>query len=192
MTGQLVYPGTGEKSRVSFLFSDGTSLDFNDNRVFGELRLVDDWKELPFIRKLGPEPFSLSPRRFKELCSAKRTSIKPLLMDQAFLSGIGNLYAAEALFRSRIHPQRSASSLSDREKETLLSAITAILREAISCGGSSVDDFVRLSGKPGSYVRFHKVYGRLGKPCMICKTAIVRIALGGRGTYFCPNCQRMR
>ncbi len=192
MTGQLVYPGTGERSRVSFRFTDATLLDFNDARVFGELRLLDDWRELPFIKGLGPEPSAITAQRFKELVASKRALIKPLLMDQSFLSGIGNLYAAEALFHGRIHPQRRASSLSDTEKDALFRAITAVLHEATRAGGSSVDDYVRLSGKPGGYSRFHTVYGREGMPCTVCKTPIRRITLGGRGTYFCPKCQRMR
>ncbi|MCK9604284.1 MAG: DNA-formamidopyrimidine glycosylase [Candidatus Omnitrophica bacterium] len=189
MTGQLVYPGDGKKSRVSFRLSDGKTLDFNDQRLFAELRLLDDWHTLKFIQGLGPEPFVLSPEQFKKMLSAKKTKIKPLLMDQTFISGIGNLYAAEALFRARIHPARSALSLSDKEKELLLNQIKDTLREAIEHKGSSVDQYVQLSGRPGDYAKYHKVYGRVGKPCFICKTPIKRITLGGRGTYFCPKCQ---
>jgi formamidopyrimidine-DNA glycosylase len=110
MTGQLVYPGDGKKSRVSFHFSDGKSLDFNDQRLFAELRLLDDWRSLKFIQGLGPEPFALTLEQFKRMLSLKKTKIKPLLMDQAFISGIGNLYAAECLFRAGIHPARPAQS----------------------------------------------------------------------------------
>ena len=120
----------------------------------------------------------------------KKTKIKPLIMDQTFISGIGNLYAAEALFRAKIHPARPAQSLSDKEKELLFKQIQAVLTEAIHYGGSSVDDYVRLSGKRGEYASHHKVYGREGKPCLVCKSAIKRISLGGRGTYFCPRCQK--
>jgi len=190
MTGQLVYPGDGTKSRVSFHLSGGKNLDFNDQRLFGELRLLDDWHALKFIQGLGPEPFALGPGQFKEMLAAKKTKIKPLLMDQAFISGIGNLYAAEVLFGARIHPERPANSLSDKEKELLFKEIKAVLRKAIRYGGSSVDNYVRLSGKSGNYVQFHKVYDREGKPCLICRRPIKRIALGGRGTYFCPGCQR--
>ncbi|MDD5165945.1 MAG: DNA-formamidopyrimidine glycosylase [Candidatus Omnitrophica bacterium] len=189
MTGQLVYPGDGKKSRVSFRLSDGKTLDFNDQRLFAELRLLDDWHTLKFIQGLGPEPFALSQEQFKKMLSAKKTKIKPLLMDQAFISGIGNLYAAEALFRARIHPARSALSLSDKEKELLFNQIKDTLREAIEHKGSSVDQYVQLSGRPGDYAKYHKVYDRVGKPCVVCKTPIKRIALGGRGTYFCPKCQ---
>jgi len=190
MTGQLVYPGGGKKARVTFYLSDGNVLDFNDQRLFAELRLLDDWHNLKFVQGLGPEPFDVTPAQFKEMLAKKKTKIKPLLMDQAFISGIGNLYAAEVLFRARIHPERPAASLRDAEKELLFKEIKEVLNEAIRYGGSSIDDYVRVSGKPGNYVAHHKVYGREGKPCLVCKAPIKRIALGGRGTYFCPKCQK--
>lgn len=190
MTGQLVYPGSGLKSRVSFRLSDGKNLDFNDQRLFGELRLLDDWRSFKFIQGLGPEPFDVSSGVFKEMLSAKKTKIKPLLMNQTFISGIGNLYAAESLFRAGIHPLRPANSLSNQEKEFLFKEIRAVLKEAIAYGGSSIDNYVRLSGERGSYVSQHKVYGRENKPCTACKTPIKRISLAGRGTFFCPKCQK--
>lgn len=190
MTGQLVYPGDGLKSRVSFKLSNGKLLDFNDSRILGDLRLLSDWKTLKFICDLGPEPFDLSPGQFKKMLASKKTKIKPLLMDQKFISGVGNLYAVEALFRAKIHPERKAFSLKDREKEVLLKEIKNVLSEAIKHKGSSVDQYVQVSGKAGNYVKFHKVYDRLNKPCFICKNPIKRIALGGRGTYFCPKCQK--
>lgn len=190
MTGQLVYPGSNQKSRVSFHLSDNKTLDFNDQRLFGELRLLDNWHSLKFIKSLGPEPFDLNPGKFKTMLTAKKTKIKPLLMDQTFISGIGNLYAAESLFQARIDPRRPAQSLSDTEKETLFRTIKDVLSEAIRYGGSSVDDYVRVSGKRGDYAKYHKVYGREGKNCFSCKSLVKRISLGGRGTYFCPQCQR--
>jgi formamidopyrimidine-DNA glycosylase len=190
MTGQLVYPGDAKISRVSFKLSDGKTLDFNDQRLFAELRVMDDWRSLRFIQGLGPEPFELSLEKFKEMLAAKKTKIKPLLLDQTFISGIGNLYAAESLFRAKIHPERAANSLSAQEKQLLFGQIQEVLKQAIKHGGSSVDDYVRLTGKPGNYARFHKVYGRQGKSCLICKTPIKKINLGGRGTCFCPRCQK--
>jgi len=190
MTGQLVYPGGSQRSRVAFHLSPGQIMDFNDDRLFGELRLVSDWKKLKFVRGLGPEPFDLTFADFKDMLSKKKTKIKPLLMDQSFISGIGNLYAAEILFRAKIHPQRPAQSLTGGEKVTLYKEIKSVLKNAIKHGGSSVDDYVRLSGKPGDYRRFHRVYGRSGKPCFVCRSPIKRIAQGGRGTYFCGKCQK--
>jgi len=189
MTGQLIYPGDGKNSRVSFGFSDGTILDFNDQRLFGELRILDDWRELKFIQGLGPEPFDLTAGEFKKMLAQKKTKIKPLLMDQTFISGVGNLYAAEVLFRAKIHPARPASSLSDKEQATLLKEIKSTLLEAIKYKGSSVDQYLQVSGNPGGYVKYHKVYDRKGKPCLVCGGPIKRISLGARGTYFCPRCQ---
>ena len=190
LTGQLIYPGDAEHSRVSFKLSDNKILDFNDARLLGELRLIDDWKSLKFVKELGPEPFDLTLEQFKQMLENKKTKIKPLLMDQTFMSGIGNLYAAEALFRAKIHPERPASSLSDKEKELLFKEIRNTLIEAIHYKGSSVDQYLQLSGKPGDYIKYLKVYGRQGRPCFVCKTPIKRIVLGNRGTYFCPVCQK--
>jgi len=189
MTGQLVYPGDSKRSRVSFHLSDGKILDFNDQRLFAELRLLDDWRSLKFIQSLGPEPFDLTLQEFKNRLCARKTRIKPLLLDQTFISGIGNLYAAEILFRSAIDPQRPAADLTDKEKGVLFRRMKEVLRAAIRHGGSSVDDYVRLSGERGGYAAYHQVYGREGQPCPICKTPIRRIVLGSRGTYFCPKCQ---
>jgi len=189
MTGQLVYPGGGKASRVFFGLSGGKGLDFNDQRLFGELRLVRDWQSLPFVKKLGPEPFDLTLAKFKDMLSGCKTQIKPLLMNQEFICGIGNLYAAEILFCARINPLRRAQSLNTQEKKSLYLAMQKVLRMAIKHGGSSIDDYVRLSGRPGGYVAYHRVYGRAGKPCFICKSLIKRIAQAGRGTYFCPKCQ---
>jgi formamidopyrimidine-DNA glycosylase len=180
----------GKNTRVSFHLSDGKWLDFNDQRLFAELRLLDDWRSLKFIQRLGPEPFAMDIGQFKEMLAKKKTKIKPLLLDQAFICGIGNLYAAEVLFRARIHPERHASSLSDKEKGLLFKEIRDTLTEAILHKGSSVDQYVQVSGQRGDYVKYHKVYDRKDKPCLVCKTPIQRTALGGRGTYFCPKCQR--
>ncbi len=190
MTGQFVFPGNGKHSRVSFRFADGTLLDFNDNRLFAELRLVDDWKKLAFVRELGPDPFEISDAQFRQMLSKKGTKIKPLLMDQSFIAGIGNIYAAEMLFDSRISPARPASSLSDREKGRLYQAMKDVLNAAIRAKGSSVDNYVQLDGHEGGFVPHLKVYGREGKPCEGCRGTVKRTTLGGRGTYFCPSCQK--
>lgn len=189
MTGQLIYPGELKQSKVSFLLSDGKYLSYNDRRLLGELRLVEDWKELKFIKELGPEPFDITPKQFSDMLKDKKTKIKPLIMDQKFMAGVGNLYACEALFRAGISPSKTASSLNGRESALLLKEIVQTLREAIKSKGSSMDQYLRPSGEKGNYVAFHKVYDREGKPCLACANPIKRIALGGRGTYFCPRCQ---
>jgi len=190
MTGQLVYPGSGKQSRVSFKLSDRRLLDYNDRRLLGELRLLDNWRNLKFIKELGPEPFGLTKQVFSKMLSQKKTKIKPLLMDQTFIAGVGNLYAAEALFKAKIDPLRPASSLSNKEKFALFESIRNILSEAIKHKGSSMDQYVTASGEKGNYVSYHRVYGREDEPCFICKTPIKRIPLGGRGTYFCGRCQK--
>ncbi|MFH1678641.1 MAG: bifunctional DNA-formamidopyrimidine glycosylase/DNA-(apurinic or apyrimidinic site) lyase, partial [Candidatus Omnitrophota bacterium] len=190
LTGQLVYPGDDINSRVSFKLSDNKLLDYNDSRLLGELRVIDDWASFRFIRELGPEIFHLTAGKFKEMLAKRKTMIKPLLMDQKFIAGIGNLYAAEILFRAGIHPQRPSFSLSDKENDKLFKEIKAVLEEAIQHKGSSIDQYVQLSGTPGDYAKYHKVYGRAGENCFRCKSPIKRIALGGRGTYFCAKCQK--
>jgi len=165
-------------------------LDFNDQRLFAELRVLDDWRNLKFIQGLGPEPFEISLGQFQKMLDSKKTKIKPLLMDQTFIAGIGNLYAAECLFRAKINPARAANSLTEQEKEILFNEIKNCLTQAIKYGGSSIDDYVRVSGQKGEYKQFHQVYARDGKPCLVCKNIIERIVLGGRGTYFCPKCQK--
>ena len=163
---------------------------FNDTRIFGELRIVDNWQDLKFIKELGPEPFALTENKFSEILKKKRTKIKVLIMDQKIISGIGNLYASEALFRAKIDPRRSANSLSAKETGKLFEEIKKVLSEAIKYGGSSIDQYMRVSGKPGDYVKFHQVYDRKDEPCYKCKEKVKRISLGGRGTYFCPGCQK--
>lgn len=190
MTGQLVYPGSAKQSKVSFKLSDGKSLDYNDRRILGELRVVRDWQSMKFFKQMGPEIYDLSAAEFSKMLCQKKTKIKPLLMDQTFISGVGNLYAAEALFRAKIHPLRSAISLSQKEKKALFLTITETLNEAIKHRGSSVDQYVTLSGKKGNYADYHRVYDRQGEPCVICKSPVKRISLGGRGTYFCGRCQK--
>lgn len=197
MTGQLVLRrdlpnilASGKTiCRVTFYLNSGMILDFNDQRLFGELRLIDDWKKLSFIKSLGPEPFNLTSVDFKDMLFKRRVGIKPLLLDQKFISGIGNIYAAEILYRAKIHPQRLASNLTHQEQLVLYKEMQKVLKSAIKHGGSSVDDYVRVSGRNGDYGRFHRVYGRSGKPCFNCGTPIKRIAQGGRGTYFCERCQ---
>ncbi|MFH0917565.1 MAG: bifunctional DNA-formamidopyrimidine glycosylase/DNA-(apurinic or apyrimidinic site) lyase [Candidatus Omnitrophota bacterium] len=190
MTGQLVIPGGAKNARVAFVLNGGMILDFNDQRLFGELRLVRDWKKLEFVQRLGPEPFDLTSADFKDMLLKRKTAIKPLLLDQSFIAGIGNIYAAEILFRAKINPQRQAQSLDQEEQLALYQEMKKVLKNAIKHGGSSVDDYVRVSGKNGDYGRFHQVYGREGKFCFVCSSPVKRMTQGGRGTYFCSRCQR--
>lgn len=197
MTGRLIYSSEGEElpyARVIFLFPDKTQLNFIDMRGFGGLWLIPDkeFSNLPFLKSLGPEPlendFTLA--RFRELLKGKRGKIKSLLMDQTFIVGVGNIYSQEALFLSGIHPERNASMLIDSEVESLHNNLLAVLQEASSHGGSSVNTYVDLNGKKGSYESHLKVYGRQKKNCSRCGAVIRKIKVNGRGTCFCPVCQK--
>jgi len=193
MTGQLIYSAKKEeKARVILCLSGGNYLNFNDQRLFAELRLVCDWQKLKFVQELGPEPLEkeFTAQKFKQILTAKKAKIKPLLMDQTFIAGIGNLYAQEALFSAGILPTRPANKLKDKEIKKLHATIQKVLREGIRYRGSSVDNYVNGRGNPGAYHLRLKVYGREGKPCVKCKTKIKKINLGGRGTCFCPKCQK--
>lgn len=193
MTGQLIYSSKRqEKARVIFVFSDGEYLNFNDQRLFAELRLVSDWLKMKFVQELGPEPLEkeFTAKKFKQMLEGKKTKIKPLLMEQAFIAGIGNLYAQEALFLSGILPGRPANEIKDKEVKKLHQAIQKVLRDAIQYRGSSVDNYVNGRGRGGEYHLRLKVYDREGEPCLKCGTKIKKISLGGRGTCLCPKCQK--
>lgn len=197
MTGRLIYSSEGEElayARVIFIFPDKTQLNFTDMRGFGGLWLIPDeeFTNLPFLKSLGPEPlendFTLA--RFRGLLKGKKGKIKSLLMEQTFIAGIGNIYSQEALFLSGIHPERNASILIDREIESLYNNLLAVLREALSYRGSSIDAYVDLNGKKGSYESHLRVYGRQKKNCPRCGAVIRKIKVSGRGTCFCPVCQK--
>jgi len=192
MTGQLVYGNLDKKARVSFKLSKGEYLCYNDQRTLGELRLVDDWKQLSVISKMGPEPLESEFKLniFAKLLLKRSTKIKPLLLDQHFIAGIGNIYAAEALFLSKIMPDRTACSLKPDEVKLLFKNIKKVLTKAIKCRGSSFSDYRDGHGQMGSFSRHFYVYGRKAQPCLVCVNKIQRIALGGRGTFFCDKCQK--
>jgi formamidopyrimidine-DNA glycosylase len=192
MTGQLIYGQELKQARVCFILSNGQYLNFNDTRLFGSIRLVDDWKKAKGIVDMGPEPLGqdFTVETLKEILSRKKTKVKPLLMDQSFIAGIGNIYAQEALFRAGIHPERPANSLTKEEVKKLFLEIQKVLNEAIQCRGSSIDDYVDAKGQKGGFEKYHQVYGLNGRSCYKCNTVIKKIELAGRGTCFCPKCQK--
>lgn len=192
MTGQLIYGPEQPQARVCFILCDGQCLNFNDARLFGAVRLVDDWRKIKGLAELGPEPLeqNFKAETFKEILSKKKTKIKPLLMDQTFIAGIGNIYAQEALFRAGIHPERPSSSLKDEEIRNLFLEIKKVLTEAIKYRGSSIDDYVDAKGKKGGFEERLQIYGLEGKACLKCQTVIKKIELAGRGTCYCPQCQK--
>ena len=139
---------------------------------------------------LGPDALNVSLDDFRALLKARRSAVKPLLLNQRFLRGMGNIYTDEALFEARIHPRALAASLSKARASRLHSAMLDILATAIRLKGSSISDYVDADGQRGSFQQLHQVYGRAGDPCPICGTPIRRIVVGQRGTHYCPKCQR--
>lgn len=190
ISGWLLYGKEAENARVIFKFSNGDVLNYMDQRLLGELRLRKDYQDLKFIKELGPEPFEISLEKFKDILKKKKTKIKVLLMDQTTISGIGNIYAQEALFKAKILPTRESSSLNEKEMSLLHRSVLEILKEAIKYRGSSVDAYRDTEGREGGMEARLKIYGREGEPCLVCKKPIKKITLGGRGTCFCVHCQK--
>jgi len=169
-------------------------LRFVDQRQFGRLFVEKKGIEgkLSSLAELGPEPFEISAREFIQRARLKHRAIKPLLLDQRFLAGVGNIYADEALHRAWIHPRRQADSLGEEALLRLYHALRRILREAIRAGGTSVRSYVDASGSMGGFQHSLQVYGREGKTCRFCGAIIVRERVGGRSSFFCPRCQPER
>ncbi len=195
MTGRLTVRGeeepVGAWRRAALLLDRRRRLDFDDPRKFGRWT----WTEAPEreLAALGPEPLgpTFDARWLQEALRARRARLKPLLLDQSFLAGLGNIYVDEALHRSGLHPLRSSARVGSAEAAALHRAIVEVLTEAIEREGSSFDVFYRTpEGQPGSFQDSFRVYDRAGEPCRTCGTAIERIEVAQRGTHFCPRCQR--
>lgn len=171
--------------RMIINFESGWRMVFNDTRKFGRVWLTDDIQQI--VRGLGPEPFdpTLHERRFFEMLQNKKRIIKPLLMDQHFLAGLGNIYTDEALFMSKIHPLTIARDTTSHQAGLLLNNIRDVLRAGIEHKGSSIDWVYR----GGSFQNYFCVYARTGEPCYTCGTPIARMIVGQRGTHYCPVCQ---
>lgn len=163
----------------------------NDPRRFGVMR-VGESTAFEELRSIGPDPLttSRSADDWRREVRRRRMPIKSLLMDQRFLAGIGNIYANEMLFEAGIRPRRMASRLSRDELRRLESAMRLVLEKAVALGGSSISDFSDARGKPGYFQIHHAVYDRGGAPCPRCASPIRRVVVGGRGTFYCPRCQR--
>ncbi|WP_321473907.1 DNA-formamidopyrimidine glycosylase [uncultured Paludibaculum sp.] len=188
MTGKLLFDAVPGPFARAVLSLDAGTLVFDDVRQFGRFL----WSPaLPSnVERLGPEPFELQPSEFALRLRARRGHVKPLLLNQQFLGGLGNIYVDEALFRAAIHPLAVASRVSTRRAQLLHASVVEVLSEAIAAGGSSISDYVDAEGRAGSFQRFHRVYGREGEPCLQCGKPIHRIVVGQRGTHFCPACQK--
>lgn len=180
----------GKHSRIILKLSDGRMLNFCDGRVLGELRLIDDWHDLNVVKTMGPEPLEISQPDFVKLFEGKKTKIKPLLMDQTFIAGVGNIYAQEAVFCAGIHPEKPAGQIEKDRLEKLYDCLVQVLQEGIKHKGTSADSYFRLDGSRGTHVEYLMVYQRGGQPCVKCKQPLTRITTAGRGTVFCPHCQK--
>lgn len=190
IAGWLLYGDEDEKARVVFCFSDGTVLNYMDKRMLGELKLRKDYRDLKFIKGLGPEATEIKLIEFRNILQSRKTKIKVLLLDQGLISGLGNIYAQEALFLARIDPRRPANSLNREEVKLLHRKMVSVLKEAIKYKGSSVDSYRGLEGDRGGMEKRLKVYARKNESCYFCKKPLKKIFLSGRGTCFCPHCQR--
>jgi formamidopyrimidine-DNA glycosylase len=177
--------------RVRFDLDDGRLLVFSDTRKFGRMYLVDS--PLDIVGSLGPEPLSsgFTPERLEEMLARRRGRVKPLLLNQHFIAGLGNIYSDEALWRAQVHPLRTADTLTPDEVARLHEGIVSVLTEAIEGGGSSLRDkqYRQPDGGPGAYQDLLAVYGRAGQNCPRCGAVVERIVLGQRGTHLCPACQ---
>jgi formamidopyrimidine-DNA glycosylase len=168
----------------------GRELRFVDPRRFGRLAVVRlDEKTAAGFAAPGDEPLEAQADRFISLFRKRNTPIKSALLNQKLLSGVGNIYADEALFRAGIRPRRRAASLTREQLRKLHSALKEVLNEAIAVGGSSINDYVDAEGREGFFQLQHRVYGREGEPCLVCATPIKRVIIAGRSSHYCPHCQ---
>ena len=188
MTGSLVVctPDSGREKHTHAVLqlASGRELRFVDPRRFGRLSVIERFAAP------GAEPLEISFEDFAKLFRSRKTPIKSALLNQGLLSGVGNIYADEALFRAGIRPRGRAASLTRDDLRKLHQALKRVLKEAIRLGGSSISNYVDSNGDEGSFQIKHRVYGREGKPCFVCKTPIKRIVIARRSSHYCPKCQK--
>ena len=212
MTGQLIFRGTnrfagghpndsliGElpdgSTRVQIDFTDGSHLFFNDQRKFGWMKLMptDEIENLPFMQKVGPEPLDKKTEAIdfiKRIRRRQNSMIKPAFLDQSVIAGVGNIYADEALWAAKIHPQTRVKNVSDDQLEDLFNELRQILQLSIDQGGSTDKNYVDAEGRKGNYLSFAHVFRREGQPChRHPDQEIVKMKVSGRGTHICPVCQ---
>jgi formamidopyrimidine-DNA glycosylase len=193
MTGQIASIAAEipleKHTHVSFTLDDGRELRYTDARRFGRMAYLTAESLAKEVADAGADPLEVSADEFSQRIRSRNSRMKALLLDQSVLRGVGNIYADESLWRSKIHPARVGSKLSEKETQTLRRALQEILNRAIVMRGSSISDFLDANGEPGEYQRHHRAYGREGKPCYRCRTPIQRVIVAGRSSYFCPKCQ---
>jgi formamidopyrimidine-DNA glycosylase len=190
MTGRMLICDLAEPlakhTHLVAQLASGRELRFVDPRRFGKVQVTTGSR----FKAAGSEPIGADRGEFAALFRGRKTPIKSALLNQKLLSGIGNIYADESLFRARVRPRRRAASLTRHELKRLYDALQRVLAEAIAAGGSSVSDYVDASGEAGFFQLHHRVYGREGKPCLVCKTPVKRVVIGGRSSHYCPKCQK--
>lgn len=201
MTGKLIEENLAHIKKHTHLLlslSGQSFLNFEDARRFGSLDIFSkqnypEYNSIPLFKSLGLEPldknFTLS--KVDKLLIKKSTAIKKILMDSNIICGIGNIYASEILFASKVHPEKLGINLTKKEIESIYFNIIKILKKAISLGGSSISDFVHTNGRKGTMQDNYFVYGRYKESCKNCSTPIEKMAQGGRTTFYCPQCQKM-
>jgi formamidopyrimidine-DNA glycosylase len=188
MTGKLLWNREPGKHARAILELDAGTLIYDDIRQFGR---VEFFEQLPAVlNRLGPDALNITFEEFYSRLKRHRGHIKPLLLNQSFLGGLGNIYIDEILFAARIHPRAPVARVSKNRAETLHKKLTEVLRLAIENRGSSISDYVDGAGERGAFQQLHRVYGRAGEPCSNCGRLIRRIVIAQRGTHYCPRCQR--
>lgn len=181
---------------LQFVFTDGSALRYDDVRKFGRLQLVETGTEriVTGIKHLGPE--ALSPEftedYFAKSLKNKTKKIKNLLLDQTLVAGLGNIYVDEVLWQAKINPVAEPKDLTKQQVQDLYEAINSTIKEAIKLGGTTVHSFLNAEGQAGGYQDRLEVYGRAGEDCLRCGGKLVKIKVNGRGTTYCPNCQRLK
>jgi len=188
MTGRLLLGGDPGKHTHAILTLDRGVLLYDDSRQFGCLQFSEEFPAR--VAKLGPEPLEVPFEEFAAALKRRKTRIKALLLNQAFVRGVGNIYADEALFRAGVHPLAVACRLRGDRPRRLFDAVVAVLTEAIAAGGSSISDYVDAEGCKGFFQLSHRVYQRTGEPCVTCRTPIRRVLVAQRSSHFCPKCQK--
>jgi len=195
MTGRMLIASpeteTAKHTHAVLKLASGRELRFVDPRRFGRLAVVRlESKGAAEFAAPGGEPLDSQVEQFLTLFRRRKTPIKSALLNQKLLSGVGNIYADESLFRAAIRPRRRAASLTRAELRKLHAAVQEVLHEAIELGGSSVSDYVDAEGREGFFQLQHQVYGREGEPCLVCGTSVKRVIIAGRSSHYCPHCQK--
>jgi formamidopyrimidine-DNA glycosylase len=175
-------------------YKTNKELRYNDQRKFGRIKSCSTSKEenISDLKKLGPEPLNISSSDFLNLFKKSKVRIKSALLNQQIIAGLGNIYADEALFQAKIHPEERPITLSNAKLEKLRKAIKKILMRAIKAGGSTIINYSNLFGEQGKYQNYHKVYGKEGMPCPICGTPIEKLTIAQRSTFYCAKCQKKK